>query len=85
VEGDVVKFASGIAGLFALSMFANAISGDWAFDRSMSGTEWIVLDVVIGVVLAFASYAFWRVAARREDVAALETWETDARGRDSSG
>jgi hypothetical protein len=80
-----VKFASGIAALFALSMFANAISGDWAFDRSMSGTKWVVLDVAIGAAFVFVSYALWCVAAGREAMAALEAWETDAGGLDSGG
>ncbi len=60
---DVVRgrtFLPGFLGLLAISMFLNAITGKWAFDRSVSGGLYVVLDVVIGAALAVASYVTWR-------------------------
>jgi hypothetical protein len=57
-----VKFLSGISFLFAISMFLNAIDGVWAFDRVSTGTKWIVLDVLIGLILLLLSYFAYRIA-----------------------
>lgn len=72
-----MRFASGLLFLFAVSMFFNAIDGKWAFDRTMSDTKWVVLDVVIALVFLVVSFALWRVAMIRDAMAACEGQELD--------
>jgi uncharacterized membrane protein YqhA len=70
-----MKLIPGLLALFALSMFLNAIDGAWAFDRSITGTKWVVLDILLGLVFVFASYVIWRVTTIRQAMAEFEESE----------
>lgn len=50
--------------LFAVSMLADAATGRWAFDLSVSGPGWVILDIVIAAACAVAAYGLWRRANR---------------------
>lgn len=53
--------------LFSLTMFAHAISGDWAFDTvHKHGTEWVVLDLLTGLTFVLAARIAWRLARQRQ-------------------
>lgn len=56
---------SGFLFLGGISMFLNAVSGQWAFDFSKKSGGYIVLDIVIGIACWLASAFFWRVRVVR--------------------
>lgn len=72
-----MKVFSGFMFLFALSMFANAISNRWAFVPTETGTKWVILDIVIGLLFAALSYFTWAAATRRELLRDMELYEME--------
>ena len=51
--------------LLGISMFANAIAGQWALDFSKTSGGYIALDVLIGLGFWAASWVVWHVHATR--------------------
>lgn len=66
-----MKFFSGLMFLLALGMFANAISNRWAFEPTETGTKWVILDVVIGLLFAALSYFAYVSATRAEMIRSM--------------
>jgi hypothetical protein len=51
--------------ILGISMFANAIAGQWALDFSKTSGGYIALDVVIGAGFWILSWVVWRVHVTR--------------------
>jgi hypothetical protein len=51
--------------ILGISMFANAIAGQWALDFSKTSGGYIALDIVIGVAFWAFSWVVWHVHVMR--------------------